>query len=190
MHPFGCFGSSLACDKQSNVCMACVKLDECHQQVEARKPQLLLLLSKFADIHGQPVSNSWMTKQERAAVAKKKKQSASVERETIMYGCPDMAEEIRLKLDKRARPLFNRYTKAGVNIFKDSLSTIASIDRPMAETIKLLKLRPHTMKDLTAALAQKLTKSEAAAQRDAYVCASILTVSDRAHRVGPNLELQ
>jgi len=190
MRPFGCFGSSLICNEQTATCSACPELVECSKIVEARRPQLLKLLSRFSYKSGQCVGYEWMTTSERRALNKGRKLNAQAESEIRMFGSTERAEEIRMQMDKRARPLFNRFIKAGVNTFKDKLSVLSSFERSMGVVIGALQQRPHTIKELTALIVSKLNKSEAAAQRDAYVCVSILTVSDRAQSVGPNLELK
>lgn len=190
MRPYGCFGSSLACDAQSQTCIACPKLDECSDIVNARRPAILKLLSKFSDADGNPVSLHWMTPKEKRELTAKKRSAAHDQCKIQIYGTVDRADKLRDGLHTRARPIFDRMTKANLNILTDKLDTLAAFDRQMGLIIKHLKAQPATLAELTAALAQKLSISEATAKSDAQSRTSILLVADRAQRVGKTLELK
>lgn len=189
MRPFGCFGSSLACAPQTAVCSACAKLEDCEALVLERRPQVMNLLARFANSSGVPMSHAWLTPKEKRDMKDAQKAGAKAERERQVYGDPAVAQNIKSKIDKRTATLLDRMTKAGVNVCTDGLPVIACFDNRMGTVIRLLQARPHTMQELTAQLAAKLSLSDATAQREVYSRASILVAADRAKRVGATVEL-
>lgn len=191
MHPLGCFGSSLAFAPQTQVCQGCSAFAECEAKVEARRPQLLRLLSRFTDASGEKVAVAWLTPAERKKLRQARKAAALAEAERETYGDQTTALALKANLDKRVHGLFDQLTLARINPKISSFEVIGGFSKAMAITVAALQSKPRvTMRDLTAALAQRCAYSATNAQREAYALVSILTVCDRAERVGPYVELK
>jgi hypothetical protein len=190
MHPLGCFGSSLAFAPQTSICQGCSARAECEAIVEARRPQFLKLLSRFTDASGEKVAVAWLKPAERKKLKANRKAAALAEAERETYGDTTTALAIKANLDSRVHPLLDRLTMQRINPKVSSLEVIGGFSSAMAEVVCALRNAPRvSMRDLTATLAQRCSYSATNAQREAYALVSILTVCDRAQRVGPFVEL-
>lgn len=189
MHPLGCFGSSLAFAPDSTVCQGCAGRNECEAMVEARRPQLLRLLSKFTDATGEKVAVAWLKPAERKKLRAARKAAALAEAERETYGDQQSAWALKSNLDKRAHALFDRLTMERINAKHASLEVVGGFSSAMGTMIAALRNEPQSMRDLTDTLSQRCAYSATNAQREAYALVSILTVCDRAKRVGPLVEL-
>lgn len=154
-----------------------------------RRPTFMLLLSKFYDGKGDPMSWAWQTKAEKKA-RKKAERDAEVREAAIgLMGDPSAFEDIRAKLDKRAHGLLNKILRRRLNPRSDNIEVLNSVSRPVAELVTALRAKPQTMRDLTDTLVTRCAQSQASAQRTAYSLVSVLTACERAKRVGPFVEL-
>jgi len=189
MHPLGCFGSSLAFAPDTAVCQGCSARNECAAKVEARRPQLLRLLSRFTDAKGEKVAVAWLSKDERKKLRAARKAAALAEAERETYGDEQSAWALKSQLDKRAHGMFDEMTLERINPKVASLEIVGGFSNAMGALIAALRTAPQSMRDLTDALSQRCSYSATNAQREAYALVSILTVCDRAKRVGPLVEL-
>lgn len=190
MHPLGCYGSSLAFAPETSVCQACDRQSECSALVEARRPDVLRLLSKFTDSSGEIMAFHWLTPDEKKKVRKGRKAKALAEVEAQVYGDRSIVMGLKASLDKRVHPLLDRMTKARINIKRDRLEAIGGFSEAMGIIVSALRVQPRTMKELTDILATECNLTQSTAQRDAYALVSILCVSDRANRSDATVELK
>lgn len=189
MHPLGCFGSSLAFAPDSTACQSCSARVECEALVEARRPQLLRLLSRFTDAKGEKVAVAWLKPEERKKLRAARKAAALAEAERETYGDEQSAWALKSQLDKRVHGMFDDMTLERINPKVASLEIVGGFSNAMGALIVALRTAPQSMRDLTDTLAQRCAYSASNAQREAYALVSILTVCDRAKRVGPLVEL-
>jgi hypothetical protein len=190
MHPLGCFGSSLAFAPQTSVCTGCPARVDCETMVEARRPQMLRLLSHYSDPKGERMAVHWLKPDEKRRLKASRKAAALAEAETEIYGDRLAVTAMKATLDHRAHGLLDQMTLARINPRVCSFEIIGGVSGAMRAVIALLSNRPRTMSELSATLAQRSGYSAQTAQREAYALASILTSCDRAQRVGPHLELK
>lgn len=132
----------------------------------------------------------WLTPKEKKQVRAMRKKASLEEIEALVYGDRSIVMSLKASLDRRVHPLLDRMTRARINPRTQSLEAVAGFSDPMQFVISLLRMRPHTMSEVTAELTRKCSLSASTAQRDAYALVSILTVCDRAQRVGPSVELK
>lgn len=189
MHPLGCFGSTLAFAPQTSVCQGCSARVECEAKVEARRPTWLRLLSRFTDASGEKVAVAWLTPAERKKLKQNRKAAALAEAERETYGDQQSAMALKAKLDLRSHGLLDQLTMDRINPKVASLEVIGGFSDAMGALLSALRQRPHTMRELTATLAQRCSYSASNAQREAYALVSILTACDRAKRVDAQVEL-
>lgn len=189
MHPLGCFGSSLAFAPATSVCQGCDARLECEAMVEARRPQVLRLLSRFTDSKGEKMAVHWLKPAEKKKLKANRKAAALAEAEAVTYGDTVTVTALKAKLDKRSHGLLDQMSLAHINPKVHNLEYVGGFSKAMASIVAALRARPHTMQELTDALAQRCSYSATTAQREAYALVSILTVSDRAKRIGPSVEL-
>jgi hypothetical protein len=189
MHPLGCFGSTLAFAPKTSVCQGCSARIECEATVQARRPQWLRLLSRFTDASGEKVAVAWLTPAERTKLRQNRKAAALAEAERETYGDQKSAWALKSKLDNRAHGLFDQLTLDRINPKFASLEVFGGFSDAAGAVIAALRARPCSMRELADTLAQRCAYSASSAKREAYALVSILTVSDRAKRVGPNVEL-
>lgn len=190
MHPFGCFGSSLAFAPKTAVCQACDRRVECEALVTARRPQMLRLLSRFTDSKGEFMAFHWLTPAEKKKVKAARKLKAQQEIERQVYGDPSVVMGLKATIDFRTQPLLDRMTKARINVKRDSLEAVGGFSTELGVIIAKLRARPRTVMELTDMLASECSLTHATARRDTTALLSILDAADRIQRVGPNIELK
>ena len=131
----------------------------------------------------------WLTPEEKKKLKAIRKQRALEEAEEATYGLAT-ALDLKSRLDKRARPIFEKMTLARINVQRHKTEVVGSYSKQMAALVKMLSTAPHTMQELTTGLASDCNLSESTAQRDAYALVSILNVCDRLSKSGPSMELK
>ncbi|SFJ49939.1 hypothetical protein SAMN03159338_1577 [Sphingomonas sp. NFR04] len=181
----GCFGSSLAFDAGSPNCTACAAHADCATMVDKRRPQMMRLLDRFSDGTGKKMSEAWKTRAEKAAARKKPEP-------TPPAPMPDEEGVMALKthLDLRAHSTIDKMVRNRIDPRHAHIEVVAGVNRIMAAVISALRERPHTMRELTACIAQSFSLSAQNAQRSTYATVSILTVCKRVQRNGATLELK
>lgn len=158
--------------------------------VEARRPQMLKLLDRFYDQNGDKMSWGWLTDKEKKSERARRKINQLREIEIQVYGSNDAAAELRSQINHAAHATFDRMTRKYINVRTTDIKRIGRFSKPMSALINMLRTRPHTMQEIIDGLVSECSLKSSTARDTAYALVSILTVSDRAQRVGPNLELK
>lgn len=190
MHPLGCFGSSLAFAPTTSVCKGCPRRSDCEALVEARRPQVLRLLSRFTDNKGEFMAFHWLTPAEKKKLKAARKAKTHEAVEAQVYGDRSIVMGLKACLDTRSHALLDRMTKARINVKRDRVEALVGFSTEMGIIVAKLRERPHTMQELIEIIETECSVTQATARRDTYALVSILTVSDRAKRVGPYVELK
>lgn len=190
MHPLGCFGSSLAFAPKSTICGTCAARTECQQLVDNRRPLFLRLLDRFLDAQGKPMSLPWLSAAEKKAQRDEQRAAEKASKEAQVFGDADAVMALKTHLDLRAHPVINKFVRLRLNPMKAPIETVGAVTRPLAVVIQALRSRPHTMRELTSAVATACGYSAQNAQRETYATVSILTACGRAQLRDQLLELK
>lgn len=190
MLPNGCFGSTLAYAPKSAVCLACPATVQCGAIVTNRHPKFLTLLQRFNDSDGTPMSEQWLSDDERDALKKEREKALFAEAIIETFGDPAMADRLRGSLDKRIHPTLDKCIRRRINPMNADLRRLATISRPMKSAITALQVQPQTVTTIAAAIASDNAVSVATAKRHASAVVTFLKRCGRIAERNNKLEIQ
>jgi uncharacterized protein with PIN domain len=190
MLPNGCFGSTLAYAPKSAVCIACPATVECGAIVTNRHPRFLMLLQRFNDSDGTPMSEQWLSDAEKAERKKEREQALFAEAIMETFGDAAVAARLRASLDKRVHPTLDKCIRRRINPMNADLRRLATISKPMKSAITALQAQPQTLTTIAAAIASDASVSASTAKRHASAVVTFLKRCGRIAERNNKLEIQ
>lgn len=168
----------IAYDHKTPTCQGCPARVGCQDRVADLRPKVIMLLDRFNDAEGKPMSHAWLTRGERAT-----RKRALRDESLIAVG---LAHDYR---DATHEATAARCGRDKIDPRTCDRNALATLSRNLGIVVGRLRSSPATLDDLAAELREHRQHTESYSMRAVRREASFLISMGRARYAGPVLEL-
>lgn len=190
MTSFGCFGSVLCYNGESDTCGNCPHHDECSAEIAQKRPQFILSISKYFTGTGETRAYKWLSKKEKAALREVRRIKLARLTSHQIYGDANFIDNLKKKANKNTHALIDKSLSWRVNLLTATAKQLSDFDKNVGFIYGQIEAWPKSNKDLIGLLEKFASLKEATAKRTTYTATALLEACDRIQSINGILEIK